>query len=245
MLVILFGSTVEMGRWSRQYFTNNGFEIIPKYSYIPNDFTLLERFGQRKEASRERVMECDFVYENNGMLVGFDKKQIIDAVRGRKKCPITVSSNTIEFIRQIKSAYGEYVTVIGTYIDAGTLKNLYEELSDITSEELKIRMEIGVHIKKAILSNRKMFDYIVMYGGEEDVFNFDALKIQYDYILERAEQSEKELNNKMYVEMPYAGGENYIFVSYAHSDIEIVFPILHKLQLAGYRIWYDEGINGG
>ena len=34
-------------------------------------------------------------------------------------------------------------------------------------------------------------------------------------------------------------------MSYSHSDVEKVFPILRKLQLAGYRIWYDEGIYGG
>lgn len=245
MLIILFGSTVEMGKWSRQYFINNGFEIVPKYNYVPEDFALLPRFGQRKKVSREKVMECDFIYENNGMLVGFNKEQIIDAVRGRKKCLITVSSNTIDFIRQIKAAYGEYVTVIGTYIDDRTLKKLFEELPDITDKELRMRMETGVQIKKAILGDRKLFDYIVMYGGEESVFNLEALKVQFDYMLERAEQREKELNDKMYVEMPYTGGENYIFVSYAHVDVRKVFPILHKLQLAGYRIWYDEGINGG
>ena len=39
--------------------------------------------------------------------------------------------------------------------------------------------------------------------------------------------------------------ENYIFVSYSHADAEKVFPILYTLQFAGYRVWYDEGIQGG
>lgn len=245
MLVILFGSTVEMGRWSRQYFINNGFELVSKYNYVPDDFALQERFGQRQEVSKETVMNCDFIYENSGMLVGFNKKAIIDAVRGRKKCLITVSSNTIDFIRQIKAAYGEYVTVIGTYIDDRTLKNLFAALPGITNEELKKRIEVGIAIKKAILADRKLFDYVVMYGGEDSVFNTESLKVQYDYMIEQAERREKELNDKMYVEMPYTGGEDYIFVSYSHSDIRNIFPVLHKLQLAGYRIWYDEGINGG
>ncbi len=44
---------------------------------------------------------------------------------------------------------------------------------------------------------------------------------------------------------PYEGNEKYIFVSYAHADGETVFPILERLNEAGYRIWYDEGIEWG
>ncbi len=247
MLIILFGSTAEMGRRSRQYFVDNGFEYIQKYNYVPSDCAYPARFGPRHEVSEETVKNCDFVYECNGMSVGFNKDQIIDAVRGRKKCLITTSSHTIEFIKQIKAAYGEYVTVIGTYIDDLTLKNMFEALSNpkATNEELRRRMETGIKIKESILADRKLFDYFVMYGGEDSPFNLEALKIQYDYIVSRAENKEKELNDKMYVEMPYSGGENYTFVSYSHSDSEVVFSILHKLQLVGFRIWYDEGINGG
>ena len=247
MLFILFGSTAEMGKRSRQYFVDNGIEYIQKYNYIPSDFALPARFGPRQEVPEETVMSCDFKYEYNGMLVGFNKDQIIDAVRGRKKCLITTSAHTIDFIRQIKAAYGEYVTVIGTYIDDRTLTSMFEALSNpvITSEELKRRLETGVKIKESILAYRELFDYIVMYGGEDSPFNFEALKIQYDYMIRRAEKKEKQLNDKMYVELPYSGGENYTFVSYSHSDSEVVFSVLHKLQLAGFRIWYDEGINGG
>ena len=43
----------------------------------------------------------------------------------------------------------------------------------------------------------------------------------------------------------YEGTENYIFISYAHKDTDIVFPILSQLQARGYRIWYDDGITPG
>ena len=117
MLFILLGSTVEMGKKSREFFINNGFELIQKYHYVPEDFAMQERFGERNRVSKEKVLNCDFIYENNGMLVGFYKKQIIEAVRGRKNCLLTASTHTLDFIRQIKAAYGEYVFVIGTYID--------------------------------------------------------------------------------------------------------------------------------
>lgn len=245
MLIILFGSTVEEGKWSREYFENLGFELIQKYNYVPNDFVMQERFGKRKRATKEDVLKCDFVYENNGMLVGFNKEQIIDAVRGRRRCFLTTSSTSIDFIRQIKAAYGDYVTVIGTYIDEQTLEKLFEALPDISSEELKRRIATGKTVKQNLLEDRKLFDDIVIYGGEDSIFNYDALFLQYEYILKKAEKREKELNDKMYIEMPYTGSEDYVFISYSHSDIEQVFPILRKLQLAGCRIWYDEGIVGG
>jgi hypothetical protein len=43
----------------------------------------------------------------------------------------------------------------------------------------------------------------------------------------------------------YKGKENYIFVSYAHKDGSVVFPIMEELANRGYRIWYDEGIVPG
>ncbi len=43
----------------------------------------------------------------------------------------------------------------------------------------------------------------------------------------------------------YKGDEPYIFVSYAHKDGALVYPQITRLHEAGYRIWYDEGIDPG
>lgn len=43
----------------------------------------------------------------------------------------------------------------------------------------------------------------------------------------------------------YEGGKPYAFVSYAHKDADRVLPIISALQSAGYRIWYDAGIEAG
>ncbi len=42
---------------------------------------------------------------------------------------------------------------------------------------------------------------------------------------------------------PYNGVKPYIFFSYCHEDADRVYPIIEDLICAGYRIWYDEGIN--
>lgn len=44
---------------------------------------------------------------------------------------------------------------------------------------------------------------------------------------------------------PYEGSEKYIFVSYCHKDNVAVAELLRLLENAGYRFWYDEGIDPG
>lgn len=44
---------------------------------------------------------------------------------------------------------------------------------------------------------------------------------------------------------PYEGSEPYIFVSYARKDSGQVAPLLDALNFAGYRVWYDSGIQSG
>lgn len=44
---------------------------------------------------------------------------------------------------------------------------------------------------------------------------------------------------------PYEGDEPYIFVSYSHNDTQNIFPIMEELNKAGFRIWYDKGIEWG
>lgn len=44
---------------------------------------------------------------------------------------------------------------------------------------------------------------------------------------------------------PYEGKKPYIFISYAHKDSHLVFPVLEELDRRGYRVWYDDGIAPG
>ena len=45
--------------------------------------------------------------------------------------------------------------------------------------------------------------------------------------------------------VPYEGAEPYVFISYAHADAEAVLAVAAQLQAAGFRIWYDAGIEVG
>jgi hypothetical protein len=40
-----------------------------------------------------------------------------------------------------------------------------------------------------------------------------------------------------------ADHESYVFVSYAHSDSDIVYPIMEAISAQGYELWYDQGIS--
>ena len=44
---------------------------------------------------------------------------------------------------------------------------------------------------------------------------------------------------------PYEGPLDYAFISYAHRNSADVLPIVRDLQDAGFRIWYDAGIEIG
>jgi len=52
----------------------------------------------------------------------------------------------------------------------------------------------------------------------------------------------KDLFNDNKVPESYKGNNPYIFISYAHTDSKIVYPLIEKLQEVGFRVWYDEGI---
>lgn len=40
----------------------------------------------------------------------------------------------------------------------------------------------------------------------------------------------------------YEGTAKYIFISYSHRNIPVVYDIMEKLNSAGFRMWYDNGI---
>jgi Domain of unknown function (DUF1883)./MTH538 TIR-like domain (DUF1863). len=43
----------------------------------------------------------------------------------------------------------------------------------------------------------------------------------------------------------YTGTDPFIFISYAHSDSDVVYPIIAKISSRDALVWYDEGITPG
>ncbi len=112
MLVILVGATLDAGKNSRSYFEGKGYSIIKKYTYRPEDSVVGHCGDGFIEYPLEDVERCDFKYTIHGGMTGFYKAQIIDAVRGRSNALITASPDNLDFIRQVKDSFGEYVITI-------------------------------------------------------------------------------------------------------------------------------------
>lgn len=257
MLFILFGGTLEFGYKSRCVFKNKEFEIIKKYNYVEsnapieasnytnNNGDVSKWFDDKIYCDSDVVERCDFKYNLNGVYLGFNQKQIMDAIHGIKDCIITLAASSLEFIMQIKRAYGDYVTVIYTYMDDAVYKELILKQPGISETEANARIKAGTEMKKMYLEHKYFFDEIVIYSGEESVFNWESLERQYAEMIYRRKLVEKKLNNQKYVELPYVGSEPYIFISYSHQDIDQIYPMLSFLQKNGHRVWYDDGIPGG
>ena len=49
----------------------------------------------------------------------------------------------------------------------------------------------------------------------------------------------------MNVMTAYEGDKPFIFISYAHKDKELVWPVIDHMMKDGYRVWYDDGIHPG
>ena len=45
--------------------------------------------------------------------------------------------------------------------------------------------------------------------------------------------------------LPYEGDLPYVFVSYSHRNMDAALQIISRMVEAGYRVWYDEGIDPG
>lgn len=110
--------------------------------------------------------------------------------------------------------------------------------------EVTTRISSNLLMQRLFLENRQAFDEIVIYSGESAVYDLKGLEVQYDSIISKRRKIQKMLNDKKYVEIPYSGNEPFVFVSYAHDDIETVYQILSMLQRNSCRVWYDDGIAG-
>lgn len=183
MLVILYGAISKMG--CRDYFEQNGFRVVEKLNYAVSP-QLTAQAGARNYVSYEEFMENTdslFRYEVGGIQVGFKQSQIEEAVYGDEKYLLTLSTKDIAFLERIKQVYGDKVCLIYTYIDTDALRRIAESKYD--AAEVQIRLEIGKGVKEGYLSHSHIFDYVVVYGGDDSVMNEKALAQQLDGILSK------------------------------------------------------------
>lgn len=246
MFIVLYGLTGQIGKNVRSYFDASGFKRMDKIYYSSNqeDIKSVTADGFSVISSPEELKkQCDYFYQVNDRLVGYNKKDFNSAANGVEDMFTSVACSDIEFLKKLKADYGNYVTLIYVYIDDATLENVvlyYKKESDRQQ-----RLTTGRTLKHVYINNPNLFDSIVLYGGEDSVFNEKNLFLQIDEIIERARSIEVKLNSQRKVDLPYVGPDDYVFVSYSHKDKTTVEEKLHLLQRNGFRLWYDKGIRGG
>lgn len=245
MLFILFGTMGKFGKTCREYFQNkHGFDYVEKLVYEPSTASTTSQ-SDKKFVSKEEVEKCDYRYQNNDRLIGFNFEQFADAVRGKTDCLLTLSAHKIELIRQLKAVYGDYVTVICTYIDGMELERMIADMGSLKAGEADVRIAMGKEIKRLYIEYRDDFDEMVVYGGEDSIFDKRSLERQFDFIVRKSRKKENKLNDETYIELPYVGKRPYVFASYAHADTKAVLPALEIMRRNGCRVWYDKGIPKG
>jgi len=245
MFVVLYGLTGEIGHRTRAHFAAGGFRRMEKLYYFEADKeskTVRDEGFSVVPTPKELEASCDYSYRVNKRLIGFNKKDFAAAANGAEDMFTSVACSDIEFLKNLKADYGDYITLIYVYFDDRTLENaiLYYDESERAE-----RLETGRMLKHVYINNPNLFDSVVLYGGEDSVFNEENLYLQLDGIVERARSVEVKLNSQRKVALPYVGGEDYIFISYSHRDKKAVEEKLHVLQRNGFRLWYDSGIRGG
>ena len=245
MFIILYGITGEIGKKVRAHFDASGFRRMEKIYYSENEADIRSVTADKcavVSSPEELKRQCDYTYQINDRLVGFNKKDFANAANGAEDVFTTVTCSDIDFLINLKADYGEYVTLIYIYIDDSTLENITCCYEGINRQQ---RLETGIILKNIYVDNPNIFDKIALYGGEDSVFNEKNLLRQLDGIVERSRSLEVKLNSKRKVALPYVGPEDYAFISYAHNDKSKVEKVLHILQRNGFRLWYDNGIRAG
>lgn len=259
MLFVLYGATLDMGYETRKFFRSEGIEIINKYNYVADDAKVdkdkyvntaqdenyAKWYDDKIYVEKEFIDKCDFRYDLDGVFLGFDQQQIMDAVHGIKDCLLTIGGASLNLVLQLKRAYGNYVTIINIFEDYDAVLKSIELGGSISESEKKTRLAANLGMQKRYIENTDAFDEVVIYASGHPIYDLKALHIQYRSIIKRRKEIEKVLNDQKYVSLPYEGCEPFLFISYSHSDKDAVFSTMVALQRNSYRLWYDDGIHGG
>lgn len=229
MLVILYGPIAKMGEACRNYFLKErGFQYVEKLNYIDAPTTLTTTYGRRNLVSEQEFYDNTdslFRYDVGGILVGFNQKQIDDAVYGDGNSLMTLSTGDIDFLGNIKQVYGDKVCLIYAYIDEATLAAIVEE-GDYPPEEAATRLDIGRQVKEGYLRHRDIFDHVVIYGGKDSQFNMKALYDEFERILKRFDKKE---------ERALCYGD--VFVACAPADEGIEGRLCNRLTEKGVSVF--------
>ena len=250
MLLIIFGTTGKLGENCRKYLNDKGFETVNKYSYAENKPHLQSRYSKREFLSKEDFLQKTdslFRYTVDDIQVGFNWNQISDAVYGNKNKLLTFSAfGNIQFLMNIKEVYKDKVRIVYCYIETNALDRLFVQMSEngsaMTNKEYGVRMGLGHSVKKLYLEHADLFDSVVVYAGEDSLFDYNSLYQQFDAILKTPSEPEK------------TSGPSDLFITYSIGDLasrqetgQLAFiqELIRDLEKDGYRVLHLNTIDPG
>lgn len=236
MLLILYGTIAEMGFKCRSCLEQKGFRLVEKYNCATAP-VLTSRYEARNYVSEDVFNEKTdslFRYEVGGIKIGFNQKQISDAVCDKENGLLTLSTKDISFLSEIKRVYGDKVCLIYAYIDDATLRGIISGLDGITEDEAQVRLDTGRNVKQSYLQYKNIFDHVVIYGGEGSAFDYRNLYRQFDIIIDSSAMPKE---NKLH----YAD----VFISCARLDSAIYSQIQTALNQRGVTVFDDTQLAAG
>lgn len=180
MLYILYGGHTSMGKSARDFFRSNGVKIVKKYHYCDSIAELTAMYEPRNfvdEITFLRNTDTLLRYSIGNIQVGFCQGDIIQAVTGDDDYLLTLSTAKTDIIRNLKETYRKKVVVIFSYTDDATLREYFNSM-EITQAEIELRCSIGKMVKECFRQNSDLFDYTIMYGGKNSIFDDENIMSQ-------------------------------------------------------------------
>ena len=175
----------------------------------------------------ERTVESK-AQKADAKTAAFHDKVIIPVFHKLEHIPLLIRSNRgieLDFVDFDETVDGIYILVLENMHKA--LKNRKSDSNTHMPDNFRDLGDLGIKEQLQVKSSQKASELVV------ERKNIDT------------SSQNGELTTDSEIEPPfdaYEGTEPYLFVSYAHLDKELVYPIIDELNKQGVRIWYDEGI---
>ena len=200
---------------------------------------------------------------NNGLIYEISESEISDLLslcgkyetimsNKSNQQDITVLENMIDTIRKamnIKLCPSDFVSCRNvckndTEINARLLKDYFIS-SPAIYDNIRMQITIKERADHAVSKAQNVLDIldslVIQLRGYKNK-SLDSAKHMYkENLIFKSDSTNKPLFQDYHIRKADMS-EKYIFISYSHKDTDIVLPILQRMAMDGYTIWYDEHI---
>jgi len=165
---------------------NSQFEVQQFAKYSTREYREKEIKAQRDGKFVDVISvesippECDFVYLSYGKYYGFNSEDI-DKLRKQNVCPIIVI-NDITALYNLRNQYKEQVLSLYVFQSLQSYKMMLaeakEERGNVSHKEVRDRYEKATDVHTNFLTNRELFDRVIINNKEYTVEDLTKLQIK-------------------------------------------------------------------